>query len=129
MIVCFHRDIGVGGGVLVHEDVNKRENVVINSMVDKKSSYLKFMAAVLRALREGDPAFTEELRVLQLATFKDDSSPIGYLCECYSGTRDLDSEKLLEQLPSLQQLLYRLMACKVRFNHYSVHFLKLIQLV
>ncbi|KAM0048468.1 putative ANTH domain-containing protein [Helianthus debilis subsp. tardiflorus] len=30
----------------------------------------------------------------------------------YSRTRDLDSEKLLEQLPSLQQLLYRLMACK-----------------
>lgn len=31
----------------------------------------------------------------------------------YSRTRDLDSEQLLEQLPSLQQLLYRLMGCRV----------------
>ncbi|GJW10082.1 putative clathrin assembly protein [Tanacetum coccineum] len=32
--------------------------------------------------------------------------------EGYSRTRDLDSEKLLEHLPSLQQLLYRLMGCR-----------------
>ncbi|KAF5762273.1 putative ANTH domain, ENTH domain, phosphoinositide-binding clathrin adaptor, domain 2 [Helianthus annuus] len=118
---------------------------------------LKTLIVIHRALREGDPAFREELlnfqhrgHVLQLATFKDDSSPIAWDCsawvrtyglfleerlECfkilkydieselftrsakgedkgYSKTRDLDSEKLLEQLPSLQQLLYRLMACK-----------------
>ncbi|XP_010553785.1 PREDICTED: putative clathrin assembly protein At2g01600 [Tarenaya hassleriana] len=30
----------------------------------------------------------------------------------YSRTRDLDSEELLEQLPALQQLLYRLIGCK-----------------
>ncbi|GKC46715.1 phloem protein 2-like protein [Tanacetum coccineum] len=30
----------------------------------------------------------------------------------YSRTRDLDSEKVLEHLPSLQQLLYRLMGCR-----------------
>ncbi|XP_050233655.1 putative clathrin assembly protein At2g01600 isoform X2 [Mercurialis annua] len=30
----------------------------------------------------------------------------------YSRTRDLDSEDLLEQLPSLQQLLYRLVGCR-----------------
>lgn len=31
----------------------------------------------------------------------------------YSRTRELDSEELLEQLPALQQLLYRLMGCRV----------------
>jgi hypothetical protein len=31
----------------------------------------------------------------------------------YSKTRDLDGEKLLEQLPALQQLLHRLIGCKV----------------
>ncbi|KAF5824033.1 putative ANTH domain-containing protein [Helianthus annuus] len=72
----------------------------------------KTLIVIHRALQEGDPAFTEELRVLQLATFKDDSSPIDLLKVKISGTHDLDSEKLLEQLPSLQQLLYRLMACK-----------------
>ncbi|KAG8382739.1 hypothetical protein BUALT_Bualt05G0108600 [Buddleja alternifolia] len=30
----------------------------------------------------------------------------------YSRTRDLDSEELLDQLPALQQLLYRLMGCR-----------------
>ncbi|KAF7827643.1 putative clathrin assembly protein [Senna tora] len=30
----------------------------------------------------------------------------------YSRTRDLDSERLLEQLPALQQLLYRLIGCR-----------------
>ncbi|OIW15266.1 hypothetical protein TanjilG_16516 [Lupinus angustifolius] len=30
----------------------------------------------------------------------------------YSKTRDLDSEKLMEQLPALQQLLYRLVGCR-----------------
>ena len=32
----------------------------------------------------------------------------------YSRTRELDSEELLEQLPALQQLLYRLIGCRVR---------------
>lgn len=31
----------------------------------------------------------------------------------YSRTRDLDSDELLEQLPGLQQLLYRLIGCRV----------------
>ncbi|KAL8218685.1 hypothetical protein R6Q57_022058 [Mikania cordata] len=119
---------------------------------------LKTLIVIHRALREGDPTFREELlnfqqrgRVLQLANFKDDSSPIAWDCsawvrtyglfleerlECfrvlkydieaeriprpaqgqdnkgYSRTRDLESEELLEQLPSLQQLLYRLMGCR-----------------
>ncbi|GKD05007.1 putative clathrin assembly protein, partial [Tanacetum coccineum] len=118
---------------------------------------LKTLIVIHRALREGDPTFREELlnfqqrgHVLQLANFKDDSSPIAWDCsawvrtyglfleerlECfkalkydieseripkptqgddkgYSRTRDLDSEKLLEHLPSLQQLLYRLMGCR-----------------
>lgn len=34
-------------------------------------------------------------------------------CQGYSKTRDLDGEQLLEQLPALQQLLHRLMGCKV----------------
>ncbi|TYK20354.1 putative clathrin assembly protein [Cucumis melo var. makuwa] len=32
--------------------------------------------------------------------------------EGYSRTRELDSEELLEHLPALQQLLYRLIGCK-----------------
>ena len=32
----------------------------------------------------------------------------------YSRTRELDSEELLEQLPALQQLLYRLIGCRVK---------------
>ncbi|MFS7993003.1 putative ANTH domain, ENTH domain, phosphoinositide-binding clathrin adaptor, domain 2 [Helianthus anomalus] len=119
---------------------------------------LKTLIVIHRTLREGDPTFREELlnfqqrgRVLQLANFKDDSSPVAWDCsawvrtyglfleerlECfrilkydieaeriprpaqgeenkgYSRTRDLESEELLEQLPSLQQLLYRLMGCR-----------------
>ncbi|KAL8224407.1 hypothetical protein R6Q57_019882 [Mikania cordata] len=119
---------------------------------------LKTLIVIHRTLREGDPTFREELlnfqqrgRVLQLANFKDDSSPIAWDCsawvrtyglfleerlECfrilkydieaeriprpaqtqenkgYSRTRDLESEELLEQLPSLQQLLHRLMGCR-----------------
>lgn len=119
---------------------------------------LKTLIVIHRTLREGDPTFREELvnfqqrgRVLQLANFKDDSSPIAWDCsawvrtyglfleerlECfrvlkydieaekiprpaqgqenkgYSRTRELESEELLEQLPALQQLLYRLMGCR-----------------
>ncbi|KAL4574383.1 hypothetical protein LXL04_021212 [Taraxacum kok-saghyz] len=119
---------------------------------------LKTLIVIHRTLREGDPTFREELvnfqqrgRVLQLANFKDDSSPIAWDCsawvrtyglfleerlECfrvlkydieaekiprpaqgqenkgYSRTRDLESEELLEHLPALQQLLYRLMGCR-----------------
>ncbi|KAK9060065.1 hypothetical protein SSX86_020769 [Deinandra increscens subsp. villosa] len=119
---------------------------------------LKTLIVIHRTLRDGDPTFREELvnfqqrgRVLQLANFKDDSSPIAWDCsawvrtyglfleerlDCfrvlkydieaeriprpaqgqdnkgYSRTRDLESEELLEQLPSLQQLLHRLMGCR-----------------
>lgn len=34
----------------------------------------------------------------------------------YSRTRELDSEELLEQLPALQQLLYRLIGCRVFYH-------------
>ncbi|XP_075657829.1 putative clathrin assembly protein At2g01600 [Castanea sativa] len=43
----------------------------------------------------------------------------------YSRTRDLDSEDLLEQLPSLQQLLYRLFGCKpegAAVNNYVIQY-------
>ncbi|XP_035845653.1 uncharacterized protein LOC118491723 [Helianthus annuus] len=60
----------LGAGVLVHEDVNKRENVVINSMVDKKSSYLKFMAAVLRKLM----LRSLKLQIMSIAHPKRDTS-------------------------------------------------------
>lgn len=118
---------------------------------------LKTLIVIHRLLREGDPTFREELvnfsqrgRILQLSSFKDDSSPIAWDCsawvrtyalfleerlECfrilkydieaerlpkpgqgqdkgYSRTRELDSEELLEQLPALQQLLYRLVGCQ-----------------
>ena len=52
-----------------------------------------------------------------------------HLKQGYSRTRDLDGEELLEQLPALQQLLYRLVGCRVwnfflsiaklLFEHYS----------
>ncbi|GAB2296955.1 hypothetical protein Dimus_031060 [Dionaea muscipula] len=118
---------------------------------------LKTLIVLHRILREGDPTFREEFlnftqrgHILQLANFKDDSSPIAWDCsawvrtyalfleerlECfrvlrydieaerlprlsqgqekgYSRTRDLDNDELLEQLPALQQLLYRLIGCR-----------------
>lgn len=36
----------------------------------------------------------------------------------YSKTRDLDSEELLEHLPALQQLLHRLVGCRVKLCIY-----------
>lgn len=118
---------------------------------------LKTLIVIHRLLREGDPSFREELlnfsqraRILQLANFKDESSPIAWDCsawvrtyalyleerlECFrvlkydieaerlskpspaaekglSRMRDLESEELLEHLPALQQLLYRLVGCR-----------------
>ncbi|CAN1151572.1 Putative clathrin assembly protein At2g01600 [Linum perenne] len=89
-------------------------------------------------LREELLNYSQRGRVLQLSNFKDDSSPIAWDCsawvrtyalfleerlECFkilkydveaghSRTRELDSEELLEQLPALQQLLYRLIGCR-----------------
>ncbi|TKY59791.1 putative clathrin assembly protein [Spatholobus suberectus] len=43
----------------------------------------------------------------------------------YSKTRDLDSEELLEQLPALQQLLYRLVGCRpegAAVNNYVIQY-------
>ncbi|KAL9229294.1 hypothetical protein vseg_004778 [Gypsophila vaccaria] len=43
----------------------------------------------------------------------------------YSKTRDLDSEELLEQLPALQQLLYRLIGCRpegAAFGNYVIQY-------
>ncbi|XP_042503637.1 putative clathrin assembly protein At2g01600 [Macadamia integrifolia] len=43
----------------------------------------------------------------------------------YSRTRDLDSEQLLEQLPALQQLLYRLIGCRpegAAVNNYIIQY-------
>ncbi|KAK4409716.1 putative clathrin assembly protein [Sesamum angolense] len=98
---------------------------------------LKTLIVIHRTLREGDPVFREELlnfqqrgHVLQMSNFKDDSSPIAWDCsawvrayglfleerlECfrgYSRTRDLIGEELLDQLPALQQLLFRLVGCQ-----------------
>lgn len=45
-------------------------------------------------------------------------------CQGYSKTRDLDGEQLLEQLPALQQLLHRLMGCKVHvFSSVVLYFI------
>ena len=38
----------------------------------------------------------------------------------YSRTRELDSEELLDQLPALQQLLYRLIGCRVFFLYVNL---------
>ncbi|KAF5193607.1 Clathrin coat assembly protein [Thalictrum thalictroides] len=107
---------------------------------------LKTLIVIHRALREVDPTFREELinygrsrsHMLNLAHFKDDSSPNAwdysswvrtyalYLeerLECFRvlkydvetdapRTRDLDTVELLEQLPALQQLLFRVLGCQ-----------------
>ncbi|XP_068649147.1 putative clathrin assembly protein At5g35200 [Aristolochia californica] len=107
---------------------------------------LKTLIVIHRALREADPTFRDELisysrsrvRMLNVAHFKDDSSPNAWdysawvrsyalfleeKLECYrilkydveaesSKTKGLNTTELLEQLPALQQLLFRLLSCK-----------------
>ncbi|KAG8367444.1 hypothetical protein BUALT_Bualt16G0072800 [Buddleja alternifolia] len=107
---------------------------------------LKTLIVIHRALREVDPTFQEELinygrsrnHMLNLAHFKDDSSPNAwdysawvrtyalYLeerLECFRvlkydieadrlRTKDLDTPELLEHLPALQQLLFRVLGCQ-----------------
>ncbi|KAL7239663.1 hypothetical protein ACSBR2_005536 [Camellia fascicularis] len=110
---------------------------------------LKTLIVIHRALREVDPTFHEELinygrsrnhrnHMLNMAHFKDDSSPNAWdysawvrtyalfleeRLECFSvlkydveserpRTKDLDTPELLEQLPALQQLLFRVLGCQ-----------------
>ncbi|KAK2357927.1 putative clathrin assembly protein [Trifolium repens] len=107
---------------------------------------LKTLIVIHRALREVDPTFHEELinygrsrsHMLNMAHFKDDSSPNAWdysawvrtyalfleeRLECFRvlkydieadrpRTKDLDTAELLEQLPALQQLLYRVVSCQ-----------------
>ncbi|KAI3970246.1 hypothetical protein MKX01_023893 [Papaver californicum] len=107
---------------------------------------MKTLIVIHRALREVDPSFREELinygrsrsHMLNMAHFKDDSSPNAwdysawvrtyalYLeerLECFRvlkydvetdppRTRDLDTMDLLEHLPALQQLLFRVLGCQ-----------------
>lgn len=107
---------------------------------------LKTLIVIHRALREVDPTFREELinygqsrsHMLNLAHFKDDSSPNAWdysswvrtyalfleeRLECFRvlkydietdppRTRDLDTADLLEQMPALQQLLFRVLGCQ-----------------
>ncbi|XP_057487081.1 LOW QUALITY PROTEIN: putative clathrin assembly protein At5g35200 [Actinidia eriantha] len=106
---------------------------------------LKTLIVIHRALREVDPTFHEELinygrsrnHMLNLAHFKDDSSPNAWdysawvrtyalfleeRLECFRvlkydvetdrpRTKDLDTPELLDQLPALQQLLFRVLGC------------------
>ncbi|XP_010241584.1 PREDICTED: putative clathrin assembly protein At5g35200 [Nelumbo nucifera] len=107
---------------------------------------LKTLIVIHRALREVDPTFREELinygrsrsHILNMAHFKDDSSPNAWdysawvrtyalfleeRLECFHvlkydvetdrlRTKDLDTVELLEQLPALQQLLFRVLGCQ-----------------
>ncbi|XP_043721308.1 putative clathrin assembly protein At5g35200 isoform X2 [Telopea speciosissima] len=107
---------------------------------------LKTLILIHRALREVDATFREELinygrsknHMLNLAHFKDDSSPNAWdysafvrtyalfleeKLECYRiltydvetdrpRTKELDTAELLEQLPALQQLLHRVLGCQ-----------------
>ncbi|CAJ1944640.1 unnamed protein product [Sphenostylis stenocarpa] len=107
---------------------------------------LKTLTVIHRALREVDPTFHEELinygrsrsHMLNMAHFKDDSSPNAWdysawvrtyalfleeRLECFRvlkydieadrpRTKDLDTAELLEQLPALQQLLNRVIGCQ-----------------
>ncbi|KAL6013444.1 hypothetical protein ACLOJK_003942 [Asimina triloba] len=116
---------------------------------------LKTLIVIHRALREVDPTFREELinygrsrsHMLNLAHFKDDSSPNAWdysawvrtyalfleeRLECFRvlkydvetdrpRTRELDTPELLEQLPALQQLLSRLIACQVAVESIKIY--------
>ncbi|CAN4103541.1 unnamed protein product [Withania somnifera] len=119
---------------------------------------LKTLIVIHRALREVDPTFHEELinyglsrnRMLNMAHFKDDSSPNAWdysawvrayalfleeRLECFrvlkydvetdrTRTKDLDTLELLEQLPALQQLLYRIVGCQPQgasLHNFVVH--------
>ncbi|XP_042491341.1 putative clathrin assembly protein At5g35200 isoform X2 [Macadamia integrifolia] len=107
---------------------------------------LKTLILIHRALREVDATFREELinygrsknHMLNLAHFKDDSSPNAWdysafvrtyalfleeRLECFRiltydvetdrpRTKELDTVELLEQLPALQQLLHRVLGCQ-----------------
>ncbi|KAJ9163058.1 hypothetical protein P3X46_022773 [Hevea brasiliensis] len=107
---------------------------------------LKTLIVIHRALREVDPTFHEELinygrsrsHMLNMAHFKDDSSPNAWdysawvrtyalfleeRLECFRvlkydvetdrpRTKDLDTAELLEQLPALQQLIFRVLGCQ-----------------
>ncbi|GLU09638.1 hypothetical protein SLE2022_264870 [Rubroshorea leprosula] len=107
---------------------------------------LKTLIVIHRALREVDPTFHEELinygrsrnHMLNMAHFKDDSSPNAWdysawvrtyalfleeRLECFRvlkydveidrpRTKELDTAELLEQLPALQQLLFRVLGCQ-----------------
>ncbi|KAJ7956747.1 ENTH/ANTH/VHS superfamily protein [Quillaja saponaria] len=107
---------------------------------------LKTLIVIHRALREVDPTFHEEIinygrsrsHMLNMAHFKDDSSPNAWdysawvrtyalfleeRLECFRvlkydvemdrpTTKDLDTAELLIQLPALQQLLFRVIGCQ-----------------
>ncbi|KAK4391580.1 putative clathrin assembly protein [Sesamum angolense] len=96
---------------------------------------LKTLIVIHRALREVDPTFQEEIlnygrsknHMLNLAHFKDDSSPNVSVVLLFLALewlkvpdwatqvmrmKDLDTPQLLEQLPALQQLLYRVLGCQ-----------------
>ncbi|KAJ4709060.1 Clathrin assembly protein [Melia azedarach] len=107
---------------------------------------LKTLIVIHRALREVDPTFHEEVinygrsrnHMLNLAHFKDDSSPNAWdysawvrtyalfleeRLECFrvlkydvetdrARTKDLDTAELLEHLPALQLLLFRVLGCQ-----------------
>ncbi|KAJ4833115.1 hypothetical protein Tsubulata_006217 [Turnera subulata] len=91
---------------------------------------LKTLLVIHRALREVDTTFREELInysqgrgiMPNLSHFRDDSSS-NELLDCYRAlkydvvkdqprSRGLDTPQLLKQLPAMQQLLFRLLACK-----------------
>ncbi|CAL0320313.1 unnamed protein product [Lupinus luteus] len=92
---------------------------------------VKTLIVIHRTLREGDPTFREELlnysqrgHILQISNFKDDSSTLAWDCsawlrQAHSRTRSLANEDLLEQLPALQQLLYRLIGCQPEGSAYG----------
>ncbi|KAG6739971.1 hypothetical protein POTOM_057597 [Populus tomentosa] len=107
---------------------------------------LKTLIVIHRALREVDQTFHEEIinygrsrsHMLNMAHFKDDSSPNAWdysawvrtyalfleeRLECFRvlkydvemdrpRTKDLDTVEILEQLPALQQLLFRILGCQ-----------------
>ncbi|KAJ6296428.1 hypothetical protein OIU78_024308 [Salix suchowensis] len=93
---------------------------------------IKTLVVIHRTMREGDPTFREELlnyshrgNILQISNFKDDSSPLAWDCSAWGQPRCIvkhgfwNREDLLEQLPALQQVLYRLIGCQPEGGAYT----------
>ncbi|KAI3723028.1 hypothetical protein L2E82_34323 [Cichorium intybus] len=77
------------------------------SKTHNRAVALKTLIVIHRALREVDPTFQEEF-----STMEEAETIMGLFWLERPRTKDLDTPHLLEQLPALQQLLFRVLGCQ-----------------